>query len=230
MVKSGAVAKGAGAVSLVDEIATLLRERIYSQRYAPGARLRQEHLCAELGISRTPLREAMRRLEQEGLIRSEPGKGARVVTGDVETLLAAYQLRAVIDGLAARLVAEGPDHTRTRELRHAIARQEAAVDPWDARRYSNGNVEFHERICRMTDNEFVIGQVSIIRMTAQVFTPVAIMERDAAIRAIGEHSGILDAIEAGDGRTAEQLARGHIEATIAELSERFRLSVASQVR
>lgn len=210
-----------GAVPLVDEITAVLRERIYSNYYAPGARLRQEHMCAELGISRTPLREAFRRLEQEGLLRTEPGKGARVVTGDVDTLVAAYQLRAVVDGLAARLVAEGPHHARTHELSQAIDLQKRALDPWDAREYSNWNVAFHERISRLTGNEFVQGQSSLIRMTAQVFTPVAVLNRDSAVRAIGEHTAILHAIEAGDGGRAEHLARAHIEQTIAELRERY---------
>src|SRR5690606_20160055 len=107
---------------------------------------RQEHLCEELGISRTPLREAFRLLEQEGLLRTEPGKGARVVSGDVDTLIAAYQLRAVVDGLAARLVAEGPQHTRTRELWQAIDLQKRAIEVWDPRQYSTSNVAFHERI------------------------------------------------------------------------------------
>ncbi|MEW1934566.1 GntR family transcriptional regulator [Rhodococcus sp. NPDC079359] len=207
-------------VPLVDEITAILRERIYSQVYGPGYRLKQEALCSELGISRTPLREAMQRLEQEGLIRSEPGRGARVVSGDVQTLLAAYQVRAVIDGLAARLVAAGPTHEHVGELRKSIERQKAAMNPWDARQYSNCNVDFHERICRMTENEFVIGQVSLIHMTAKVFTPVALIDRDNAERAIGEHSAICSAIAAGDERAAEHLARAHIEQTITELTER----------
>ncbi|RYE39716.1 MAG: GntR family transcriptional regulator [Hyphomicrobiales bacterium] len=216
-----ATSRATSTVPLVDEITAVIRERIYSNHYAPGARLRQEHLCQELGISRTPLREAFRTLEQEGLIRTEPGKGARVVTGDIDTLIAAYQLRAVVDGLAARLVAESPHHTRTRELRQAIALQVRAIDPWDAQQYSNCNVAFHERITDLTGNEFVRGETSLIRMTAQVFTPVAVVERDSAVRAIDEHKEILEAIEAGDGPRAERLARNHIEHTIAELRERY---------
>jgi DNA-binding GntR family transcriptional regulator len=212
----------AGTVALVDEITAVLRERIYSNRYAPGARLRQEHLCEELGISRTPLREAFRRLEQEGLLHSEPGKGVRVVSGDVDTLVAAYQLRAVVDGLAARLVAEGPHHARTRELRQAVDLQKRAIAPWDPRQYSSSNVAFHERIAHLSGNPFVQAQVSLIRMTAQVFTPVAVVRYETAVRAIPEHVEILEAIEAGDGPRAERLARGHIENTIAELTARDR--------
>ncbi|MGH3098359.1 MAG: GntR family transcriptional regulator [Streptosporangiales bacterium] len=202
-------------VGLVGEVASLVRERIYTHRYPTGAWLRQEQLSAELGISRTPVREALRVLELEGLVRVRPGEGARVVTGDVHTLLDAYQLRAVVDGLAARLAAErrGP----ARSLRAAIDRQVEALDPWEPRAYTRANVEFHEEITHMTGNEFVVAQLPILRMTAQVFAPVRVVEPSSAQRAIRQHLAIANAIESADGPTAERLAREHIEATIEEL-------------
>jgi DNA-binding GntR family transcriptional regulator len=204
-------------VPLVDEITVLLRERIYSQQYPTGAWLKQEELSEELGVSRTPLREALRRLEQEGLIKSDSRRGVRVISGDVQTLLAAYELRAVIDGLAARLAAGNVSAARLRDLRQVIAAQRKAVDPWNPRGYSKLNVDLHEMIVQMTNNEFVIAQTSIIRMTAQVFAPVSMIEPSSALRAIDEHTAIVDAIELADGVTAERLARDHIEKTIHQL-------------
>lgn len=204
-------------VPLVDEVTALLRERIYSQQYPTGAWLKQEELSEELGVSRTPLREALRRLEQEGLIKSDARRGVRVISGDVQTLLAAYELRAVIDGLAARLAAANVSVARLRDLRQVIAAQRKAVEPWNPRGYSKLNVDFHEMIAQMTNNEFVIAQTSIIRMTAQVFAPVAMIEPSSALRAIDEHTAIVDAIELADGVTAERLARDHIEKTIHQL-------------
>ena len=217
-------ARPAARVPLVDEIAGVLRERIYAQRYPTGAWLRQEHLSAELGVSRTPLREALRVLEQEGLVQVVAGQGARVVTGDLDKLLDAYELRAVVDGLAARLTTERLAAQRApaeqvRHLRRAVEAQRAAVDPWVPREYTQSNVDFHEQIVHLSGNEFVINQVPILRMTAQVFAPVALVRPESAQRAIREHSAIADAIEAGDGSGAERLARAHIEATIAELRE-----------
>ena len=211
----------ATAVPLVDELASLLRERIYARRYPPGTWLRQEQLAAELGVSRTPLREALRALEQDGLVRLTPGQGARVVTGDLPTLLAAYELRAVVDGLAARLAAERPaPPSRVRELHAVVARQRTALDPWEPHTYTALNVAFHEDVIHLSGNEFVVAQTPVLRMTAQVFAPVALVERDSAVRAIGEHTAIVGAIEAGDGPAAERLARAHIEATITELRAR----------
>ena len=211
--------KSAARIPLADEVAEMLRERIYTHRYPTGSWLRQELLSAELGVSRTPLREALRILEQEGLVQVVAGRGARVVTGDVNTLLDAYELRAVVDGLAARLAAERSTTGRARPLRRAIEIQRTAVDPWSPRDYTQANVDFHEEIIHLSGNEFVLNQLTILRMTAQVFTPVALIRPENALRAITEHSAITDAIEAGDGPEAERLARGHIEATIRQLKE-----------
>ena len=96
-------------IRLVDEVAHEIRERIYKRHLEPGTPLRQEQLAAELGVSRTPLREALRLLEKEALVKVIPGKGVRVAVVDYEELLAAYDVREVIDGLAARLTAQRRD-------------------------------------------------------------------------------------------------------------------------
>lgn len=227
MVRRGAGRPSGHRIPLVDELAALLRERIYTRRYPTGAWLRQEQLSAELGVSRTPLREALRVLEQDGLVQVVPGQGARVVTGDLPTLLAAYELRAVVDGLAARLAAmSGPSRSRVRGLRSVIDQQRAAIDPWIPEAYTQANVAFHEDIVHLSGNEFVIAQTPILKMTAQVFAPVALVEPLSAQRAIREHSAITDAIESGDGADAERLARAHIDATITQLRSRATPTVA----
>lgn len=206
-------------VELVDETASILRERIYDHRYASGTRLRQEQLSAELGISRTPIREALRMLEQEGLVKLEPGQGARVVTVDLASLLEAYELREVVDGLAARLAAiRGATPEWTAHLERTVQIQKRALEPWDSRSYTLANVDFHSQIALMSANRFVIGQMSIIRMTTQVFAPVALLDRSRAVSAIEEHERILAAIVAGNADDAERLARLHIRATINRLN------------
>ncbi|WP_255375655.1 FCD domain-containing protein [Saccharomonospora sp. CUA-673] len=98
--------------------------------------------------------------------------------------------------------------------------QRATLDPWRAHDYTASNVDFHEDIVHLSGNEFVVGQLPILRMTAQVFAPVALVEPDTARRAIEQHTAITDAIAAGDGPDAERLARAHIDATITELRAR----------
>jgi len=207
-------------VRLVDEVADELRERIYSGSYALGAKLRQEELAEDLQVSRTPLREALRVLESEGLLHSDPGRGVRVVPADVKKFLEAYQLREVIDGLAARLAAASPDAAGQADLSDMIELQQAALDPWTPPEYTRENVAFHTAVMALADNEYVAAQAPIVRMTSQVFTPVAILEAAHAARAVEQHRGIAAAIVARDPEEAERLARAHIRSTIDRLTRK----------
>ena len=206
-----------GRVRLVDEVVSVLRERLYNGYYSPGARLYQDQLARELSISRTPLREALRMLEQEGLVRVELGKGVRVVSGDIPTLLAAYEVRRVIDGLAARLAAREASRADIITLQKTIDAQRRALSPWDAPAYTAANVEFHNRIMKMSRNEFVVAQTPILRMTAQVFTPVAVVDPRRAEIAVTQHRQIYDGIAAHAPEVAETKAMAHIQSTIDSL-------------
>lgn len=202
---------------LLDEVAEALRERIYAGGYAPGTILRQEHIAAELGISRTPLREALRVLERDGLVVHQAGKGVRVASADLPRLLDAYALREVIDGVAARFAAERASDRAIETLRELVAGQAKVVDPWDAKAYTQSNVDFHMSIMDAGGNVSLRAFVPLLRMTSQVFAPAFSLSVDRARHAIGEHGHIVDAIADRNGDKAEQLARAHIRATTARL-------------
>ncbi len=206
-------------VRLVDEVADELRERIYAGHYPLGAKLLQERLADDLQVSRTPLREALRVLESEGLLHSEPGRGVRVIPADVNKFLDAFELREVIDGLAARLASASPDANARATLGEMIDRQVEALEPWTASQYTMQNVAFHIAVLNLAGNEYVAGQAPIVRMTSQVFTPVALLEPDRATEAVQQHRGIAAAIGAGDGKAAERLARAHIRSTIIRMTK-----------
>jgi DNA-binding GntR family transcriptional regulator len=206
---------------LVDEVADELRERIYAGDLAPGQPLRQEELAQDLQISRTPLREALRILENEGLLHSQRNRTVRVVSGDLKKFLAAYQVREVLDGLAARLAAASADAAGRQALSAIIDRQEAALDPWVQAAYTAANVEFHKAIMDLADNEYVKAQLPLVRMTSQVFgRPMALLEPSRATSAVQQHREIAAAIAAGDGELSERLARAHIRSTIERISNR----------
>jgi DNA-binding GntR family transcriptional regulator len=207
-------------VRLVDEVAEELRERIYAGDYPLGTKLRQEQLADDLQISRTPLREALRVLESEGLLHSEPGRGVRVVPADINKVFAAYQLREVIDGLAARLAAESPDAAARAALSERLVAQRAALDPWVPAEYTRENVSFHLALIELSGNDYLAAEAPIVRMTSQVFTPVEIVEPQHAKLAVSQHEQIVEAITAGDGAAAEDLARAHIRSTMARIASR----------
>jgi DNA-binding GntR family transcriptional regulator len=206
---------------LVDEVVDVIRDRIYEGAYPPGAPIRQEQLAAELNVSRTPLREALRMLEREGLVQVAPGRGLRVVTADLNSLLAAYEAREMIDGLAARLAARHEERAHDEELARILEAQAAALDPWTPAAYTTANVLFHRRIIEFSRNEYVIAQLPLVRMTSQVFTPLKLIDESRASTAVVEHRAIAAAIAARRADEAERLARAHIRTTIASLERRL---------
>lgn len=206
-----------GRVRLVDEVAQLLRERIYAGVFPPGTKLRQEQLADQLRVSRTPLREALRVLERDGLVQSEPGRGVRVVEADPALLVEAYGLREVVDGAAARLAAGRATPADVARLRAHLAVQRDAVDPWDAAAYTLTNVEFHTTLMELSGNRFILAELPLVRMTSQVFTPVMLVPQERGRAAVADHAAIVDAIAAGDADEAERRARAHIHATMAQV-------------
>jgi DNA-binding GntR family transcriptional regulator len=207
-----------GRVRLVDEVAQLLRERIYSGAFPPGTKLRQEQLADQLRVSRTPLREALRVLERDGLVNSEPGRGVRVIEADPQALIEAYNLREAVDGVAARLAAENATPADVQRLQEHVQRQQAAVDPWDAAAYTIANVEFHTMVMELSRNRYIMAELPLVRMTSQVFTPVMLVPQERGRAAVADHAGIVEAIADGDGARAERLARAHIHETIKRLT------------
>jgi DNA-binding GntR family transcriptional regulator len=209
----------ASRVRLVDEVFQVLRERIYTRRYTPGESLPQVKIAAELNISRTPLREAFRMLEKEGLVTVTSSGTVRVVNVDLRSLLHAYELREVVDGLAARLAAERGGAQAETRLQPLLASQRTALEPWLPQKYTEANVQFHVAIYEMADNEFLRGQFPMVRMTAQVFAPTALLSRERVFSAIAEHVELTQAIQAGEGERAERLARAHIRRSITALQQ-----------
>lgn len=202
---------------LLDEVAEALRERIYAGVYAPGAILRQEQMAAEFGISRTPLREALRVLERDGLVIHLPGRGVRVASVDLPRLIDAYAVREVLDGVAARFAAERATDEDIAGLRAIVSGQSGSVEPWDPKAYTQSNVDFHMALMKAADNLSLAAFVPVLRMTSQVFAPSFSLSAGRAREAIDEHGAIVEAIAARDGEKAEQLARAHIRATTARL-------------
>lgn len=208
---------------LVDEVIVHLRELILDQELAPGTALLQTELAEQLGVSRTPLREAFRILEREGLVRVANGNRTIEVArfGPVE-LRELYEVREVIDGLAARLLARrGLSTELDVELRDLLAE----MDSWDAAhpsRWFNAHLGFHVRIATCCGNSQLDSMLNLIRRTTlSLHGPLSDRAEAAAeeladiLRVAREqHHAIYDAIAGGDERAAESHARRHIRATL----------------
>lgn len=206
---------------LVHEVANLLRDGIYSGHFAPGDYLRQVEISTLFKVSRTPIREAFRVLEQEGIVTKSNGGAVQVVKADTASLLDAYAMREVIDGLAAREATKRINIDALGHLNNLIDQQRTSISPWVPQNYTALNVQFHAAIIEIAQNKFLSRELPLVGMTSQVFTPSSSLNRDRAAMAIDEHIGIVAAIEAGDGQRAETVARLHIRTTMNHLEKRI---------
>jgi len=195
---------------LVDDATQSLRDAILGGRLAAGARLRQLDLAAGLGISRTPIRDALGRLEQEGLIELLPHGGVRVTPLNAEQAVELYDLREVLDGLAARLAAGRADQAALGRLDQALGRMAKCVERRDPSPWFRAHVAFHEEIVRAADNRPLTRLASVVRLSIRQFHPLLLKTEHRLEDAYREHRSIFEAIAAHDGEAAERLARTHI--------------------
>jgi DNA-binding GntR family transcriptional regulator len=198
--------------SVVDHVYTALRERILSGDLPRATKLRQATLADELGVSRTPLREALRRLSAEGLVEFEPNRGATVSELDFGDMRHAWAARVALEPGAARLAAERGDPDGIASMRDAIAAQRRAAG--DKGESFAANRAFHLALAAASGNPH------LTRFAEMLWVPrigVPIYQAQAAEPAgpsawAHEHEHIVDAIDAGDADAAERLTRLHIQA------------------
>lgn len=186
-----------------------LLEEIRRGDLLPGQRLREIEIADRLGISRTPVREAIRQLENDGLIVHLPRQGATVRALDYAEIMELYDMRTVLEGTAARLAARSASDVELAELR-AINR--------DLERTGHGrdafelNRQFHLTLLDAARNRFLVKATSALQKTMLILGPTTLIEPERAGEAVAEHERILDALDQRDGARAEAEMRAHIEA------------------
>ncbi|SHL06199.1 DNA-binding transcriptional regulator, GntR family [Pseudonocardia thermophila] len=207
-----------------------IRAGILSGELARGERLREEILAERIGVSRTPVREALRRLNAEGLVDFEPNRGARVAAWSERELEDLYEARALLEGYGARLAAS---RITEEELDHlaAIASRMSAIavtDPARADEMTALNGEFHRTIVKASRNAQIDSLVRglmerpLIYRTFQHYSP----ERMSASQR--HHNELVDALRARDGAWAEALMRAHILAARSTVVESTRAAEDGQ--
>ncbi|WP_265522951.1 GntR family transcriptional regulator [Oerskovia flava] len=195
----------------------LLRERIITGTLAPGERLTEPVLAATLGVSRTPVREALRLLQAEALVVELPTGGVRVAPLDVADARRVYDVRARLEGLLARDACE-------RAARADVARLARLVDLMDVVRDHDEEVlrvggQFHREIEALADNAWCSALLRQIRGHVDRYRALAARERVGTTDHVDEHRAVADAIAAGDPDEAERVMRAHIDRSAA-LAER----------
>jgi DNA-binding GntR family transcriptional regulator len=205
--------------SVVDQAYIAIRDRIDDGRLARGSRLHQEDLAAELGVSRTPVREALRRLAAEGRLEMLTNRGARVADIDLGSMPEPYEARLVLEPGAAALAARrGLTTGQLRRLRAAIAAQRSAAG--DIQRSFAANRDFHLGLVEASGNQ-LLTQFAEHLWVARIGAAIYEQQAETAERMLldaDEHEAILEAVERGDARKAESLARRHVADALRRLA------------
>lgn len=186
-----------------------LLDEIRRGELLPGARLRENELAERLGISRTPVREAIRQLESDGLVAHLPRQGATVRTLDYPEIMELYEMRAVLEGTAARLAARGASEVEIAELR---ALNDELAKAGHGREAYELNRQFHLTLLDAAKNRFLVKATDALQKTMFILGTSTLIEPERARQAVAEHKAILDALEKRDDTKAENLMRTHIEA------------------
>jgi DNA-binding GntR family transcriptional regulator len=197
--------------SITDRVREILQREIEEGRLRPGTRIIEVELARDFGISKTPLRLAIHQLKQEGLIHVEPRQGIYVKQHSLKETLELMEIRAVLEGLAARRVAMGSDPNAVVRLRECLTKRRSGRPASGLENYALLDQEFHRSLAaeaRSTELERSL-QIVHARLMMRRLRELAIAYTgEATIHR--EHMEILDAIGAGDGDRAETLATAHV--------------------
>lgn len=195
---------------LADEVYDQLVRAIMDREIGPDDRLVQEKLAAELDISRTPVREALLRLEKEGVLRLANSGGFRLAKISEEETLELYQARAAIEGQAARILAARGDADELERLRVLIGKAEDMHDP-TTRDYFIANRTIHRAFMEAAGNRFLLEMFDMIWGRAMAFHLFAAIENADISKSLGNHIELVDVIATGDRGAALEAFTAHIQ-------------------
>jgi DNA-binding GntR family transcriptional regulator len=191
--------------------AAILREMILDAELKGGEPLRQDLLARRLGISRTPLREALNRLATEGLVRMDPHRGAVVVRATAEELREIYEVRVLLEREAAYRAALRCSDEDLRELHAIIEQQRESIDP---RAFAKSNTEFHERFCAIAGQRTLSEIITGLRNRSEVYIRLLAGMPTSLERAYDEHLAIVTALERRDQKAVVRTVSDHLASTV----------------
>ena len=203
--------------SLGSQIFNRIRDDILSGNYTPGEELKEATLGKQLGVSRTPVREALRQLDLEGLVEIAPNRGAKVIgisRKDVEDI---YHMRARLEGLAARKAAEQIKEEELAELEEVILLSEFHVKKLESKQMVRLDGRFHEIMYRASGSRMLEHVLTDFLHNVKMARSHSVKTEHRAQESVKEHKRILEAIRQRDGDLAEQLANEHIQHVIENL-------------
>lgn len=207
---------------LRDVVFNTLRQAILRGELQPGERLLEIHLAEKLGVSRTPIREAIRKLELEGLVLMIPRRGAVVAEITEKSLRDVLEVRRSLEQLAVKLACRKIQAEELDELKQAAKEFEEALHAKDVTIYAEADVKFHDIIYRITDNQKLIQLLYNFREQMYRYRVEYLKREDSHETLIKEHQYIIDMIEQGDEKRAMEAVCSHIDNQVEAVSDTIR--------
>jgi len=186
---------------------TMILEAIDTGIYKPGDRLVESDLAERFGVSRTPIREALQRLETQSLLTRD-GRSLIVSSLDHNQLAELYVVRAELEGLAANLAARHAAPEEVRVLRDMVTEDHKLID--DPKAMARANRRFHKQIHLASHNRFLVQQLDLVHRSMALMATTSLAADGRPEDALAEHNAIVTAIENGDAAAAGEALRAHI--------------------
>ncbi len=197
-------------VSLADQVFEQLETDILGGKYQRGDILTENKLCEILGVSRTPIREALRRLQQENLI-VETGKGSLVLGIGEKDLYDIYLIREQLEGLVASMAAETASEEDINELKSALELQEFYLEKQNPEQIRIMDNKFHEILYKISGSHVFYNTLLPLHKKVQKYRKVSVQSRSRASESVAEHKEILNAIINHDGALAMKYTSLHVK-------------------
>jgi len=221
----GVVSNAPLTLSLPEQIAARLSERITAGTYAPGRRVMEQEVSAEFGVSRGPVREALRLLEKDGLVTILPRRGAQVTRLSIAEVREIFDIRAALNGLRDRQIAEGPDRVQLLPaLEQSVERlARLARNPDDADEYVEMVFELNQLLNDSAPNRRLRVILASLALQTLRYSRLGLSTPERRLQSVGNWQRLVKAVRAGDGleaqRAAEQRVLDSRDAAILELEK-----------
>ncbi len=196
--------------SLADRVFDKLEDDIIHGVYARGELLTELKLVEQLGVSRTPIREALRRLEQERLIE-DTGKGSMVLGITSDDLLDIMNIRAGVEGLAAYYACVNMTPEGLKELEHNMDLQDFYLSKWDVDHLQGADDVFHDTICELSRRSVIRDALTPLHRKTRRYRKTVMKNQERAKLSLQEHHAILSALQSGDPEKAKLAMDTHME-------------------
>ncbi|RDE19829.1 GntR family transcriptional regulator [Motiliproteus coralliicola] len=191
-----------------------LRASIHSGQLEAGSRIREAELADRFGISRTPIREAIRRLESEGLVCSSTHKGMMVTQLDYQSVIELYQMRELLEGAAAAQTARLASDAELSALRNLLNAERQAAEQGAIQQQARINKTFHQALYQAAHNRYLIKSLGSLQDAMALLGSTTYQVGNRNADAIEEHETLMQALEARNPEQAEKIARAHIRAAL----------------